>query len=202
MNRLLTASPIAAAFLVIAGSTALAQGAFPAPLPGQASEPPGNSNPPAATPATPPKDFPSNGAPPVGTFGGSPKPGAPNACAKDFAALREDVETKSKSIKAASDRRAPPQEACRLIGDYRVAETKLFKYVEMNVARCAIPASSVQEMKADLQRTQDIQTKVCSVAQQMLKPGGRESLKPGGREMQEPTIGPGDFWPTSPKPRI
>jgi hypothetical protein len=34
---------------------------------------------------------------------------------------------------------------------------------------------------------------------QMPKPGGREMLKPGGREMQEPTIGPGDFWPTSPK---
>jgi hypothetical protein len=195
MNRPLIASPIAAVVLVIAGGVALAQSAFPAPLPLQASEPPSGNNPSAAPPATPPKDsFPSTGAPPMATFGASPQPGVPNQCAKDLAALREDVEAKSKSIKAASDRRAPPQEACRLIGDYRVAEAKLFKNVELNAARCAIPASSMQEMKAALQRTQDMQTKVCSVAQQM--------LKPGGREMQEPTIGPGDFWPTSPKSRM
>jgi hypothetical protein len=45
MNRPLIASPIAAVVLVIAGGVALAQGAFPAPLPLQANEPPSGNNP-------------------------------------------------------------------------------------------------------------------------------------------------------------
>lgn len=197
MDRPLIASPIAAAVLVIMGGVALAQDTFPTPLPGQTSEPL-KSNPPAAAS----KDtFHSSGAPPLATFGAPPQPGATNECWKDVAPLLEDTETKSKSIKAANGRRAPPQESCRLIGDYRLAEIKLFKYVEANAARCAIPASMVQELKAGLPRTENMQTKVCSVAKQMLQPGGREMLNPG-QEMREPTIGPGDFWPTSPKSRM
>jgi hypothetical protein len=130
-----------------------------------------------------------NAAPPFGTV---PQSGPSKECVDGYAALREETETKGKAIKAASDRRASALEACRLIGDFREAEAKLFKYAETNVARCAIPAPFMQQLTAGLQRTEALQTNVCTMAQQ----------KPSSRPMQEPTLGPGDFWPTSPRPGI
>ena len=102
-----------------------------------------------------------NAAPPFGTV---PQSGPSKECVDGYAALREETETKSKAIKAASDRRASADEACRLIGDFRTAEAKLFKYAETNVARCAIPAPFMQQLKAGLQRTEALQTKVCTMA--------------------------------------
>jgi hypothetical protein len=171
MNRI--APPMAAVVLIVAGGTALAQSPFPAPLPGQASEPPMSS-------------LPSNGTP---TFGTVPQLGPSRECVDGYTALREDTEAKSKLIKAAADRRASADEACRLIGDFRLAEAKLFKYVEMNVSRCAIPAQLTQQLKAGAEKTLAMETKACTLARQMQK-----KHTPAG-----PT---GDFWPTSPNAPI
>src|SRR5215475_9720770 len=85
----------------ISADAALAQGTFPAPLPGEG----------AATGVGP------FSAPPVA--GVTPAPAS--ECKNGFYALREDAEKKGKLIKAASDRHAPPEEACKLIGAYSVA---------------------------------------------------------------------------------
>jgi hypothetical protein len=58
---------------------------------------------------------------------GSPEEQA--ACKEGFAPLREDAEEKGRMIKAASQRHAPPEEACKLIHSYSVAQAKMIKYV-------------------------------------------------------------------------
>ena len=58
---------------------------------------------------------------------------------KNFVPLREEAEKRGKMIKAASERRAPPDEACKLIGNYSKAEQKMISYVEANAAKCGIP---------------------------------------------------------------
>ena len=49
---------------------------------------------------------------------------------KEFLPLREEAEKRGKLIKAASERHAPPDEACKLIGNFAQAEIKMIKYVE------------------------------------------------------------------------
>ena len=85
---------------------------------------------------------------------------------KGFVPLREEAEKRGKLIKAASERHAPPDEACKLIGNYSQAEVKMIKYVEANSAKCGIPPQIAEQLKAGHKNTEAMQKKVCAVAQQ------------------------------------
>jgi len=183
--------PLTVAVVTIQAGQAFAQGAFPAPLPGQSAAPANASPFPPVNGAAPsasvgaPSPFPSNGAAPVtGGFGGGPPPpsaGAADACMKNFLPLREETEKRGKMIKAAGDRKAPPDEACKLIGNYSQAETNMIKYVEANSTKCGIPPHVADLLKNGHKNTEKMLKQVCSAAQQ-----GR------GREPAGPV---GDFWP-------
>ncbi|WP_426436801.1 hypothetical protein [Bradyrhizobium genosp. P] len=142
---------------------------------------------PAADPAFPPVNgapatrvgvapsaFPSDGAAPIAGGGAltpppppGPAQGGPQeACMKNFVPLREEAEKRGKMIKAASDRHAGPDEACKLIGNYGQAETKMIKYVEVNATKCGIPAQIADQLKNNHKSTEALQKKVCTVAQQ------------------------------------
>src|ERR1043166_5469656 len=126
-------APLTVAILLIAGAEAMAQGAFPAPLPGQASGPvndpafPPVNGSTGATLGAPTGGFPVNGAAPLAGGGmapaGPPQAGGPgDDCMKGFLPLREEAEKRGKLIKAASDRHAAPDEACKLIASFGKAE--------------------------------------------------------------------------------
>jgi hypothetical protein len=184
MHRLLTAPLIATVALIITGSAVSAQNAFPAPLPGQVGQPPANSGAPSATIVTPPAaSFPSTGAPPIGAIGSTQMRQASAECADGYAHLRDEAENRRKLIAAARERRAPPDEACKLLTNYLAAEAKLIKYVEANAATCAIPAQIANQLNANRRRTADLQLRACTLARDLQKHA------PAG-----PT---GDFWPTS-----
>jgi hypothetical protein len=186
-------APLALAVLAsmaVPADRAGAQGGFPAPLPGQASnQPPANDPafPPVngrSDPAFPPVNgapsaaaFPSGGAAP---FGGAPGMGAPMApqqggppaaCMKGFMPLREEAEKRGKLIKAASDRHAAPDEACKLIGSYGQAEVKMIKYVEAHSTDCGIPQSVLDQLKGGHKGTEALEKKVCGFAQQAQQRG-------------------------------
>jgi hypothetical protein len=168
--------PLAAAAFVIQGVQAQAQGAFPAPLPGAAA--PSSSPFPPVNGGGAPSAFPSNGAAPVGGggFGGAPPgqqagPPGGEACMKEFVPLRQDAEKRGAAIKAASDRHAPPEEACKLIGNFSQAEIKMIKYVEVNSAKCGIPPQIAEQLKNGHKNTDLMLKKVCSVAQQQQQRG-------------------------------
>jgi hypothetical protein len=86
---------------------------------------------------------------------------------KGFVPLREEAEKRGKLIKAASDRHAMPDEACKLIGNFSQAELKMIKFVEANGAKCGIPPQIGAQMKDGHKNTEAMQKKVCTVAQQM-----------------------------------
>jgi len=162
--------PLTLAVIALHADQAFAQDTFPAPLPGQAGAP--------ATSASP---FPPvNGAVPSAPFTSS---GASDGCWKGFAPLREETEKNGKMIKAASERHAPPDEACKLIGNYSAAELKMIKYVEANSTKCGIPPQIAEQLKNGHKNTEKMQKQVCIVAQQT-----RKTLPAG------PV---GDFWPAS-----
>jgi hypothetical protein len=85
---------------------------------------------------------------------------------KTFMPLRAEAEKRGKMIKAASERRAPPDEACKLIGNYSQAELKMIKYVEANSTKCGIPPQIAEQLKNGHKNTEKMQKTVCTVAQQ------------------------------------
>ncbi len=168
-------APLAVAFVTLHAGQAGAQGAFPAPLPNQPAAnaspfPPVNGAPASAAPGAS-SPFPSQGAAPMmgGGFGAPPPPtSAPSdACMKGFVPLRTEAERRGKMIKAASDRKATPDEACKLIASFGQAEVKMIKYVEANASKCGIPQQITDQLKAGHKNTEQLQAKVCGVAQQM-----------------------------------
>jgi hypothetical protein len=181
--------PMTLAVLASLGASAEragAQGAFPAPLPSEMNRPPAND--PAFPPVVngkvvtaPTSSFPANGAAPIagGGVGGDPafdRPVAPQggpqqACMKGFLPLREEAEKRGKLIKAASDRHAPPDEACKLISSYSQAEVKMIKYVESHSAQCGIPPQVTDQLKNGHKSTDALEKKVCGVAQQQAQRG-------------------------------
>lgn len=159
---------------------AFAQG-FPAPLPGQAPAagaspfPPVNGAAPSSSMGAP-SPFPATGAAPIaGTPQGGPPPGARSAggneCEKGFLPLRTDAEKRGQAIKAASERKAPPDEACKLIGAFSQAEVKMIKFVETNAQKCGIPAQVSDQLKTGHKNTDAMMKKVCTVAQQIQQRG-------------------------------
>jgi hypothetical protein len=134
-----------------------------------------------------------NGAAPAPSFGGAPAGGFPAAgatpftsspmaapptqagpsdeCMKGFLPLREEAEKRGKLIKAASDRHAPPDEACKLIGNFAQSEVKMIKYIESHSVKCGIPPQIADQLKNGHKNTEGMQQKVCTVAQQMQKQG-------------------------------
>jgi hypothetical protein len=170
--------PLTVAAITACAVEANAQGAFPAPLPGQAAPsnaspfPPVNGTAPAASFGQP-SAFPSNGAAPLpgagvsaAPMGPPPQAGGPSeACMKGFVPLREEAEKRGKLIKAASDRHAQPEEACKLIGDFSKAELNMMKYVQLNATKCGIPPQIPEQMKKGHAGTEAMLKKVCGAAQ-------------------------------------
>jgi hypothetical protein len=85
---------------------------------------------------------------------------------KGFMPLREEAEKRGKLIKAASDRHAAPDEACKLIGNFGQAEIKMIKYVETHAAQCGIPPQVTEQLKTGHKNTENMQQRVCALAQQ------------------------------------
>jgi hypothetical protein len=174
--------PLTVAIVTLHSGQGFAQGAFPAPLPGKAGTandpafPPVNGAAPAPSFAAAPAagGFPAAGGPPFASspFAAPPtQAGPPDDCMKGFMPLREEAEKRGKLIKAASERHAPPTEACKLIGNFAQSETKMIKYVEVHMAKCGIPPQIADQLKNGHKNTEAMQQKVCAVAEQMQKQG-------------------------------
>ena len=181
-------APLTMAMVLLDAGAGLAQGAFPAPLPGQTANsspfPPVNGAAPAPSVGAPPSAgaFPPAAASPFTSapFAAPPtQSGAVDECMKQFLPLRAEAEKRGKLIKAASDRHASPDEACKLIGNFAQAEIKMMKYVEGNAARCQIPPQITDQLKRGHEATSKMQQKVCQAAEQM------KNQKPAGPSLSD-----------------
>jgi hypothetical protein len=186
--------PLTVALVTCHAGQGFAQGAFPAPLPGQAAPsnaspfPPVNGAAPSTAVGAAPSSFPATGAAPItgSAFERGPAPpsqagGPPDDCMKKFLPLREETEKRGKMIKAAGDRKAGAEEACKLIGNFGQAEIKMIKFVESNAARCGIPPQVSDQMKNGHKNTEAMQKKVCGVAQQQ----AQQQKGPAGPSLSE-----------------
>jgi len=182
--------PLTLAVFAVSAIEVHAQGAFPAPLPSGAAAAPANASPfppvggaPAGGSPFPPVNgapsaavgapsaFPSGGAAPMSGGFAPPQqqqagPPGGDDCMKGFMPLRQEAEKRGTAIKNASDRRAPPDEACKLITAFSQSEVKMLKYIEANSQKCGIPSSVADQMKTGHKNTEGMRQKVCGVAGQ------------------------------------
>ncbi len=107
-----------------------------------------------------------------------------------FLPLRQEAEKRGKLIKAASDRHAPADEACKLIGNFAQSETKMVKYVETHAAKCGIPPQILDQLKNGHKNTEAMQQKICAVAQQ------QQQQRPAGPTLSE-VLGSATSLPTA-----
>jgi hypothetical protein len=188
--------PLTLAIATFHASQGFAQGAFPAPLPGRAGTvndpafppvhgaaandpafPPVNGANPAPSFGAAPSSFPVQGAAPFGGGGSGFAPAGPSQggpsddCMNGFMPLRTEAEKRGKLIKAASERHAPPDEACKLIGNFGQAEIKMIKYVETHTTQCGIPPQVIEQLKTGHKNTENMQQRVCTMAQQAQQRG-------------------------------
>lgn len=138
---------VALAALALAGQ-ALAQG----PSPGTAQT--GNPSPPAVMPSRP--------------LAGGFKP--PPSCLKEFTPLRDETLLRGRLIRAASEQHAPTAEACRLVHDYELAQSKMIDYAVTHAETCGIPAKITDQLRAGHESTVALMKKVCTLTG--LEPGG------------------------------
>jgi hypothetical protein len=173
--------PLTVTLLVVQFGAVKAQGVFPAPLPGRVAAsandpafPPVNGTAPVASFGVAPGSFPANGAAPLNNSAftpAQPQASAPDECMKGFLPLRQEAEKRGKLIKAASERHAPADEACKLIENFGRSEIKMIKYVETHAAQCGIPPQISDQLKTGHKNTESMQQKVCAVAQQQQQKG-------------------------------
>jgi hypothetical protein len=89
--------------------------------------------------------------------------GAP-PCMNEFMPLRTEAEKRAGLIKAAGQRKAPPQELCQLFGRFWDAEDKVVKFIETHAASCGIPQQVLSATKINHGKTAEMRQRVCSVA--------------------------------------
>jgi hypothetical protein len=126
----------------------------------------------------------AGGGPPGGGGGGAAEQ---QDCMEKFAPLRQDAEKRAQAIKAASERKAAPQEACGLIKGYVAAEAKLVNYVTTKQTACGIPAEIPKQLKANQVRSQQMMKAVCEAA---ARPQGGPAAAPSLSEALGSSSGP------------
>jgi len=85
-------------------------------------------------------------------------------CLPEFTKLRNETEKRGLALKQASERKASPQEACRLLTAFTAAESKMLKYAVDNSTACGIPAQIIDGIKKGHAKTDELRARVCRVA--------------------------------------
>ncbi len=86
----------------------------------------------------------------------------PESCLKEFTPLRDETVRRAKLIKAATERRVASGEACRLVHELELAQTKMIDYAVAHASTCGIPGNITDQLKANHQNTLTVMRKVCT----------------------------------------
>jgi hypothetical protein len=144
--------PLGVAIVAFQAGEGFAQGAFPAPLPGQPQS--GNVK------------APLTGLSVEHTLAPSLQAGRVDECKAGFAPLRDEAVRRGELIKTARDRHASVGEACKLIESFGQAEMRMIKYVETHSAQCGVLVQVADQLKNGHKNTENMLQKVCAAAQQ------------------------------------
>jgi hypothetical protein len=82
-------------------------------------------------------------------------------CRQQSIALKQDWEAKAQPIREASQSKASPETACKLITSFEEAEIKLINFMQANSAKCQIPCDVIEKAKMAHLTTEGLKQRTC-----------------------------------------
>jgi hypothetical protein len=107
----------------------------------------------------------------MGSPFGQPQQGPPPAC-QQLLVNRDETQKHGHALQTAGQKKAPPEEICKLFKAFLGAETKMMKGLEANAATCGVPAQVIQQVKGQHVKAEQMAKQVCEVAARGPQPSG------------------------------
>src|SRR5262249_21980151 len=94
---------------------------------------------------------------------GAPQQGPPPAC-QQLIAYRDETQKHGKALSAAGQKKAPPEEICKLFKAFLASETKMIKGMEELSATCGVPPDVIKAVRENHGKASQMGKQVCDVA--------------------------------------
>ncbi|HEY7662756.1 MAG TPA: hypothetical protein VH934_06510 [Xanthobacteraceae bacterium] len=107
-----------------------------------------------------------------GTPGGFGAPQEPPPACKQLLSTRDEAAKYGQAIHTASQKKAPPEELCKLFKNFLAAEGKMVKGLEENSALCGVPSDILKQIKLSHSKAAQVGKQVCEAAAQGPRPSG------------------------------
>jgi hypothetical protein len=107
---------------------------------------------------------------PMSPFGAQPQ--QPPAACQNLIAMRDETQKAGQALKTAGERKAPPEEACKLFKAFVAAESKMIRGLEQNSQACGVPPDAIKQVKAQHVNVNKMAKQVCDAAAQGPRPTG------------------------------
>ena len=104
-----------------------------------------------------------------GGFGAPQQP--PPAC-QQLVTVRDETAKHGQAIHTASQKKAPPEELCKLFKTFLSSEGKMLKGLEQNSATCGVPPEVLKQVKASHDKAAQVGKNICDAAAQGPRPAG------------------------------
>jgi len=114
----------------------------------------------------------SPGGGPGGQFGAAPPPQQPPPACQQLLTLRDETQKHGQALQAASQKKASPEELCKLFKVFLGAETKMLRGLEEQSTTCGVPPEVLQQVRSGHSRASQTSKQICEVAAQGPRPSG------------------------------
>lgn len=104
--------------------------------------------------------------------GGAFSPAQPPPGCQQLLTDRDEVGKHGKALQTAGQKKAPPEELCKLFKAFLSAESKMIKSLQDNSAACGVPPDVLKQVKEGHGKASDIGKKVCDASAQGARPAG------------------------------
>jgi len=127
--------------------------------------------------------------PAAAQFGGSAPQAPPPAC-QQLLNNRNETGKHRQALQAAGQKKAPPDELCKLFKIFLTAESKMLKGLEEHSAACGVPAEVINKVEAGHSKASQMGKQICDLARRLVPgPGcsaGEEDCDVGTRPAPVP----------------
>lgn len=93
-----------------------------------------------------------------------PDPFERGRCEQEFQSLQAELNKRGVALKSAGEKKAPPQEICRLLRSYTSAESQMLKFLTEKKATCGVPDQIIGQAKEGHSKSVAMREQVCKVA--------------------------------------
>jgi hypothetical protein len=108
--------------------------------------------------------------PGAGMPGGAFAPQQPPPACQQLLAVREEVGKHGQALQTAGQKKAPPEELCKLFKAFLGAESKMLNRLQESSVTCGVPPEVIKQVKDGHSKASEVGKKVCDAAAQGPRP--------------------------------